>query len=339
MALGGFLELARAEPRLRPEHPARPDARGRLRARPRRGPQRARRWTRCSRPTGSGARRRLAGAGRRGRRRPACARPRWRSSPSWSSPTSTSCPPRASPATPTSWRRRGRVRERYRERLGQQLVAGASPDDARSRRPSAPSWTPPATLTAVLLPPGQVAGCRGRAGIAGTLRRGRGPAGAEVDSDEPLAAAAGPRRGGPRRRHLLRALDGRHAVVGPARPLAAGALVVPPGGAGARPRARSGAAGRPVDTEEHLAQLVAERRPRGAGRPAGPGPRAAGRAAAGERRERLDRDAAVLAAAPGPPRRRRRRRCTCTRRRCATAWASCASCTATGSTTRSPCWS
>ena len=51
----------------------------------------------------------------------------------------------------------GRVRERYRERLGQQLLAGAGQDvlDAAAERAD---WTPPTTLTAVLVPSAQVRG-------------------------------------------------------------------------------------------------------------------------------------------------------------------------------------
>ena len=49
----------------------------------------------------------------------------------------------------------GRVRERYRERLGQLLLAGAGEESLAAAAERA-SWAPPSTLTAVLLPSAQV---------------------------------------------------------------------------------------------------------------------------------------------------------------------------------------
>src|SRR6185312_8011249 len=49
----------------------------------------------------------------------------------------------------------GRVRERYRERLGQHLLAGAR-DETLVAAAERATWTPPTTLTAVLLPSAQV---------------------------------------------------------------------------------------------------------------------------------------------------------------------------------------
>ena len=51
----------------------------------------------------------------------------------------------------------GRVRERYRERLGQHLLAGAR-DETLAAAAERADWTPPTTLTAVLLPVGAGAG-------------------------------------------------------------------------------------------------------------------------------------------------------------------------------------
>ena len=135
MALGGFLTLAARGRAERPGHAARPGARGRLRSSAAARRAAAAPSTRCSRPTGSAP----------GWPGASCPRPRWRSgrrrprrwprSPSWSSPTSTSCRRPASPATPTSWRRTGRVRQRYLERLARALLAGATrPTRCRRRR-------------------------------------------------------------------------------------------------------------------------------------------------------------------------------------------------------------
>ena len=273
-------------------------------------------------------------AGRRRRRRPGCRPDRWRSSPSWCSPTSTSSPPPASPGTPTSWR----PPAGSGSATWSGSASSCSPAPAAtcsSRAPSGPTGPPPETLTAVLLPAG--AGARARwprwtgapCGVGEDLPDLRRPATSSSSlllvPDVPAATGA--------------ACCG---CCGPARPWSAR----PGRGRGAARRttgrcgcATSGMAGRarahaPVDTEEHLAALVVERRPEALAdlRARVLAPLADLRPATAER---LDRDAALLAAAPGPPRRGRRGRSTCTRRRCATGWASCASCTATGSTTRS----
>ena len=55
----------------------------------------------------------------------------------------------------------GRVRERYRERLGQHLLAGARRRDP-GRGCRARDWTPPSTLTAVLLPSRRCGRCSRR---------------------------------------------------------------------------------------------------------------------------------------------------------------------------------
>ena len=90
----------------------------------------------------------------------------------------------------------GRVRERYRERLGQHLLAGASQDvlDAAAERAD---WTPPTTLTAVLVPSAQVRGVLVSLG-PDTLVVGEDLPGAEVGGGRPAAHAA-PGPGGGRR--------------------------------------------------------------------------------------------------------------------------------------------
>jgi hypothetical protein len=150
----------------------------------------------------------------------------------------------------------GRVRERYLARLGQDLLAGAAPDVLAAGADRA-GWPVPRTLTAVLLPAGQV---RGTAAVLGegTLRVGEDLPEADgrgVAADE-LSLLFVPDVEGRDRQRLLRLLSGRQAVVGPARPWTQArssylraartrALVTP----------RAGAVD-PVDSERHLADLV-----------------------------------------------------------------------------------
>ena len=148
----------------------------------------------------------------------------------------------------------GRVRDRYRERLGQHLLAGAGTDVLTAAAARA-EWSPPASLTAVLLPAAEARRALASLG-ADTLQVGEDLEGiADADPDHPLTLLLVPDADGPGRVHLLRVLTGRHAVVGPARPWAlarssydraarTAKLARPP---------RSGAA---VDTERHLADLV-----------------------------------------------------------------------------------
>ena len=134
MALGGFLRLAGQSRDGGPEHAAAAGADGRLRARPRRGPQR---------PDDGRPARRLPG--RRAGRVARAVGDRWSSdglpaadhgasSPSWSSPTSTSCRRPASPGTPTSSRRPGGCASATSSGSAQRLL--------ERRRPRT-SWSPP----------------------------------------------------------------------------------------------------------------------------------------------------------------------------------------------------
>ena len=148
----------------------------------------------------------------------------------------------------------GRVRDRLLERLGQHLLARAAVD-ALTAAAARAEWAPPTTLTAVLLPAAQ--GRRALASLgAGTLQVGEDLPGLEdVDPDHPLTLLLVPDADGPGRVHLLRVLAGRHAVVGPPRPwddarssydrATRTAMLAHP------PRA-----GAPLDTEQHLADLV-----------------------------------------------------------------------------------
>ncbi len=108
----------------------------------------------------------------------------------------------------------GRVRERYLERLGQNLVAGEAVETLQSSAEEA-DWLPPKSLTAVLLPAAQIRGLASGFGPS-TLQLSEDLPG--VDPAESLALLFVPDMGGPLRSQLLRTLKGRRAWVGPARP-------------------------------------------------------------------------------------------------------------------------
>ena len=148
----------------------------------------------------------------------------------------------------------GRVRERYRERLGQHLLAGAG-DETLVAAAERATWSPPATLTAVLLPSAQV-----RAVLASlsadTLQVGEDHPGLSGEAvGPPYSLLLVPDVGGPGRRHLLRVLDGRRAVVGPPRPWTRARPSYDRAVRTALLPAVAHADG-PVDTEDHLAELV-----------------------------------------------------------------------------------
>lgn len=149
----------------------------------------------------------------------------------------------------------GRVRERYRERLGQRLLAGA-PTDVLTAAAERAEWTPPTTLTAVLLPVAQVHGVLALLGGETLVVTEDLPGADGWVVDQPHALLLVPEVDGVGRQHLLRVLDRRQAVVGPARPWVAvrssydravrtlGLVAAEPGTAGA------------VDSEDHLVDLV-----------------------------------------------------------------------------------
>ena len=154
----------------------------------------------------------------------------------------------------------GRVRERYLERLGQHLLAGA-PADVLMASAARADWPAPSTLTAILLP---VAHDRGLTALlpAGTLRPREelpgapaGPVSGSADSAETVLLLV-PDLAEPDRRRLRGTLAGRRAVVGPPRAWmqvrssylrTVRALQVLPA---------STNDANAVDTEEHLVDLV-----------------------------------------------------------------------------------
>ncbi|WP_448641692.1 PucR family transcriptional regulator [Geodermatophilus sp. URMC 63] len=145
----------------------------------------------------------------------------------------------------------GRMRRRHLERLAELLLSGAPPYELHTAAERA-DWTPPRTLTAVLLPE-----ARARDALA-VLDTRTLPAGEDLPGAEPSTERAVllvPDAEGFARTALLRSLSGRQAVVGPARPWqdarssysrALRALQL-----GLVPEGRA-----PVDTELRLADLV-----------------------------------------------------------------------------------
>ena len=135
----------------------------------------------------------------------------------------------------------GRVRQRRLERLARHLVEGASAETLTTDAEEA-DWPPPTTLTALVVPQAQV-----RPTLAGlsaaTLQL------LDVPGLEGASLLLVPEAHGRPRATLLRRLEGRGVVAGPARPW----LDVQRSVERAR---RAHAAGLVGDTEEHLVALV-----------------------------------------------------------------------------------
>lgn len=143
----------------------------------------------------------------------------------------------------------GRARERYLERLSRSLVTGESEEALESHAEQA-NWTPPSTLTAVLMPSSRVRGV-----IAGlspsTLNLTADLPG--VDDSEELSVLLVPDMAGSRRRELLAAVTGRRAIVGPARPWTQAATSYD---RALRCRSATADVVDVVDVDEHLVSLV-----------------------------------------------------------------------------------
>lgn len=142
----------------------------------------------------------------------------------------------------------GRVRERYLERLAHLLLARADEPTLAAAAERA-GWQPPATLTAVVLPGGQVHSLLPALPDGTVLARQDLPG---IDEDDDLVLLLVPDSGGRRRNRLLRTLSGRDAVVGPARPWQ---HVASSYDRVRRTRATAPARG-VVDTDQHLAEIV-----------------------------------------------------------------------------------
>lgn len=141
----------------------------------------------------------------------------------------------------------GRVRERYLERLGHALVTGADPTELAAATQRA-DYEPPDALLAVVLPESHVRPAQGRLDPRTLHPTDDVPGLAEEDAIL-LAPVTGP-TGRPR---VLRALAGVPCVVGPARPFPAAADSFR---RALRARRLLSADSGPVDTEEHLPELV-----------------------------------------------------------------------------------
>ena len=108
----------------------------------------------------------------------------------------------------------GRVRQRYLERLARQLLEGEADDVLRASAEKA-DWHPPTSLTAVVVAEAQTRGLAARFGQA-TLQLSEDLPG--VEASESLAVLLVPDLDGRHRGQLRSALQGRRALVGPARP-------------------------------------------------------------------------------------------------------------------------
>ncbi|MBN1094506.1 helix-turn-helix domain-containing protein [Blastococcus sp. TML/M2B] len=111
----------------------------------------------------------------------------------------------------------GRVRQRYLERLATLLLAGAPADELLAAAERA-GWTPPRTLTAVLLPEERVRGAMVSLDPRTLRATVELPELPERVGEGELVVLLVPDAEGRSRPALLRSLDGRGAVVGPARP-------------------------------------------------------------------------------------------------------------------------
>ena len=142
----------------------------------------------------------------------------------------------------------GRVRQRYLERLAKQLLAGETADELRASAERA-DWQPPETLTAVVVAETQTRGLAARFGQS-TLQLSEDLPG--VDARDSLAVLLVPDLDGRHRGQLRSALQGRRALVGPARPWM---LVQSSYRRALRARDLT-VDDAVVDTDEHLVELV-----------------------------------------------------------------------------------
>lgn len=200
----------------------------------------------------------------------------------------------------------GRVRERAREQLGRHLIAGADEDTLTTAAGRA-AWTPPETLTAVLLPSAQVRSTLAALG-EDVLYVGEDLPGAPSDTrGRPLSLFLVPDVEGLGRQHLLRVLRGTSAILGPARRwMEASSSFDQASKTAALPLAPV-VRDEPTDSEDHLARLIHRRRgPRGRARPPRPGAGSPRWLAATRAGEALT-DVAILAPPPRPSRRGGRR--------------------------------
>lgn len=145
--------------------------------------------------------------------------------------------------------REGRLRERHLAALAQGLLAGAPAERLEGLAEQA-GWKPPTSLTAVVLPQAAASGVRSR------LDPRSLELGGDVPALEPWpehAVLLVPGAEGPGRAALVRTLGGAEAAVGPARPWTE---VAESFARALRALELELVSGGPLDTDEHLAELV-----------------------------------------------------------------------------------
>lgn len=147
----------------------------------------------------------------------------------------------------------GRVRQRYLQRLGRSLLRG-DPADQLAASAERADWEPPRTLTTVVLPSSHA-----RTALASldqrTLRPEEDLPDLEQEDESEIAVLLVPDADGTGRSALLQTLRGHHAYVGPAQPwtlVRASYLRVLRARRLDLPRQDTS----PIDTEQHLTQLV-----------------------------------------------------------------------------------
>jgi PucR C-terminal helix-turn-helix domain len=143
----------------------------------------------------------------------------------------------------------GRARERYLQQLSDLLVAG-SEEGALSAAADRAGWAPPGTLTAVLLPEGQVSAVIRHLDPRTLHLSGDLPG---VDGGADLAALLVPDTHGVDRVQLIKLLCGREATIGPERPWAEAGISY---NRAVHARDLATSDGEPVDTDQRLVELV-----------------------------------------------------------------------------------
>ncbi|HEY5180918.1 MAG TPA: helix-turn-helix domain-containing protein, partial [Dermatophilaceae bacterium] len=141
------------------------------------------------------------------------------------------------------------TRQRYLDRLARSLLLGESADTLLGAAERA-EWTPPHTLTAVLLPDAQVRGLRSAFDVNLLVLHDDLP---DIPADDDTVVLLVPNMGGRSRTRLRDLVNGRYATLGPARPwMQADASYR----RALRTRALGPRRADVVDSDEHLVQLV-----------------------------------------------------------------------------------
>jgi hypothetical protein len=143
----------------------------------------------------------------------------------------------------------GRARERYLQQLSDLLLAG-SEEAVLSAAAGRAGWAPPGTLTAVLLPEGQVSAVIRHLDSRTLHLSGDLPG---VDGGADLAALLVPDTHGVDRVRLIELLGGREATIGPERPWVKVGISY---SRALHARDLATSDGDPVDTDQRLVELV-----------------------------------------------------------------------------------